>query len=187
MSTQTGIIYHTLDEVQDRIDHVANMTADELINHIILGKFTISDCVHPDDVQLLMLPTLQNWQIKIMPPTESRNTSIVMITPLDHPSRQIWMQGQITIGLLAGLNYENAVLWAKSNNRSKHRWLRLVVRCLSRPKLVMAYEEYYNNRSNPNFDFEEWSRENDIQERMPSARRIAFVLFLRECAGSRQK
>jgi hypothetical protein len=66
-------------------------------------------------------------------------------------------------------------------------WLKLLVRCLSQPKVLVAYEEYYNNRKNRDFDFDRWATDNDVQERMHPSRRTAFVQFMRECAGSNRK
>ena len=181
MSLPKPTSYADLADVQKEINRVANMTEQQLCDHIILGNFILFDNIHPDDAESLDLPLISEWELNLLPPSGSRKSYILRIDARTPRTRSIWQHGQETMALRIGLNKRQAAQWASSDVGAKYSWLRLLQRVIATPSALMAYMEYDKQHRSRTFDVEKWAADYEIQERMRPERRVQFIKLLKHC------
>lgn len=181
MSLPKPTSYADAADVQAVINRVANMTEQQLCDHIILGNFILFDNIHPDDADSLDLPQISEWELNLLPPAGSRKSYILRIDARSQHTRAIWQHGQETMALRIGLNKRQASQWASSEVGAKYSWLRLLQRTIATPSVLMAYMEYDKQHRRRDFDVEKWATDYEIQERMRSERRLQFIKLLKQC------
>lgn len=181
MTSNRPVTYDDIATVQKQIDRIGAMTDKQLCDHIILGNFLISEHIHPDDVERLVLPNIQDWLLNFLPPSGSRKTYILRIDARCPRTRAIWDHGQETLALNIGLTKAQAARWAQSPIGAKYGWMSLLQRAIANPSVLMAYFEYEKQCRQKGFDVEAWADTHKIHERMIHERRMQFIKLLKQC------
>lgn len=157
---------------------LAMLTPDELDNKGSSGDTILLD-KYPYSEDMVIPEIAGGWKLSYMGPKKVGEHGQIILFP-NHPwANGLWIKGQMSVGMAAGLSEAHAAIWVKSRIRHKHKFLNSLAAALASEKKIQAYMEYRTSFSDD--EYQRWSAHNSISDHLKPMVRQCLVDLIKEC------
>jgi len=158
---------------QKAIDELPKLTADQLDEMAKEGNTVLIETITFDES--LNFPELPgSWKMAYVGARTKGSHGTLVLLPDAKWTRKLWTEGQIKIGMAAGLTEAQASIWANTKIAHRHDLLPKLVEVLNNQDLLTKYLSYDSK------NVDKWMARTKIKDGLNPYRRKSLVAMLQE-------